>query len=458
MTEPGPARSTRAPAVAVGTVIVTIVGIGAFAWFRIWQARAGDPLVWQDSLQYQSLGDQPLFSHSIWAGDRPPVTPLFWKLAGNASTFVFLQTLVSVAAWSVLAVVVARLVRPRGRQLLAGGVVLGFAASRPITQWDRSILSESFSLSALALLFACTILWARHPTITRAAALIGAALLFAATRDTQIWIVALVAVAFGAYALRRARRVDPAAARPALIVAAGLVLVVVCTATSSMVSHRHLTNVQNALAVRVFPYPNRIGWFADHGMPQAAAVTALARATASTDGNAPLVAIDLGDPAFRPLARWLRTDAARTYITWLALHPGTVLKDPLLRPERTYNNADGHLSNYAAADRSDAPLLTALLYPAWPWVLAAAVAAVIGGWLLGQVRRLAWVAVALLGVLGFAHMLIAWHGDGMEVTRHASVGNVQVRLGVLILLLMLLDGRRIPRTKPDQPAVSINPK
>jgi len=284
------------------------------------------------------------------------------------------------------------------------------------------------------------------------------ALVFAATRDTQIWIVALIAVAFGAYTLWRARRVDVAAARPALIVAAGLVLVVVCTATSSMVSHRHLTNVQNALAVRVFPYPNRIGWFADHGMPQAAAVTALARATASTDGNAPLVAIDLGDPAFRPLARWLRTDAARTYIAWLALHPGTVLKDPLLRPERTYNNADGHLSNYAAADRSDAPLLTALLYPAWPWVLAAAVAAVIGGSLLGQVRRLAWVAVALLGVLGFAHMLIAWHGDGMEVTRHASVGNVQVRLGVLILLLMLLDGRRIPRTEPNQPAVSINPK
>ena len=193
-------------------------------------------------------------------------------------------------------------------------------------------------------------------------------------------MVALVAVAFGAYALWRGLRVDATSARPALIVAAGLVLVVVCTATSSMVSHRDVTNVQNALAVRVFPYPNRIGWFADHGMPQAARSRRWRGATASTDGNAPLVAIDLGDPAFRPLARWLRTDAARTYVAWLALHPGTVLKDPLLRPERTYNNADGRLSNYAAADRSDAPLLTALLYPAWPWVLAAAVVAVVGGW------------------------------------------------------------------------------
>ena len=147
MVEPVPARSTRARATTVATVVAAIVGIGAFAWFRIWQARAGDPLIWQDSLQYQSLGNEPLFSHWLWAGDRPPVTPLFWKLAGNATTFVFLQTLVSVAAWSALAVVTARLVRPRAGQLLAGAAVLGFAATRPITQWDRSVLSESLSLS-----------------------------------------------------------------------------------------------------------------------------------------------------------------------------------------------------------------------------------------------------------------------------------------------------------------------
>jgi len=52
-------------------------------------------------------------------------------------------------------------------------------------------------------------------------------------------------------------------------------------------------------------------------------------------------------------------------------------------------------------------------------------------------------------------MLIAWHGDGMEATRHASVGNVQVRLGVLLMLVLLLDGRQ--PASADQPLVSINP-
>ena len=126
-------------------------------------------------------------------------------------------------------------------------------------------------------MFTAVILWAVRPTIVRSVAVIVVALLFAATRDTQIWVVALVAVAFGTYALWRGLRVDVASARPALIVTTGLVMVVVCTATSSMVSHRDVRNVQNALAVRVFPYPNRIGWFADHGMPQAARLTALAQ-------------------------------------------------------------------------------------------------------------------------------------------------------------------------------------
>ncbi len=184
-------------------------------------------------------------------------------------------------------------------------------------------------------------------------------------------------------------------------------------------------------------------------MPQGDRVDSLARAVKPAAGAAPVVSIDFADPKLQPLAEWLRTDASRTYVEWLLLHPDSVLHDPLVRPERTYNNAEGHLSFYAASDRTDAPVLTALLYPSWGWVLAGALLAVVAAVATGIWRRPAWRMVALLGGLGLVHMLIAWHGDGMEVTRHASVGNVQVRLGILVLLVMLLD---------RQPEVSISPK
>ncbi len=455
MVEAAPARSPRVRTATVGMLLAAAGGIGLFAWFRIWQARIGGPLIWQDSLQYRALGNQPLLSHRIWAGARPPVIPLLWKLAGSDTAFVLLQTLASVAAWSTLAVVAARRVRPWWGRLVAGAAVLGFATTRPVTQWDRSVLSESLSLTLLALLFAVAILWGARPTVARSLGVIAVGLLFAATRDTQIWVIALVAVAFGAYAAWRGLRVDATSARPALVVAAGLVAVVVLTGASSMASHRDVKNVQNALAVRVFPYPSRIAWFGDHGMPQAARLTRLAKAQAVEPGHAPVVIVDPADPAFRPLARWMRSDAARTYVQWLLFHPDTVLTEPLVRPERTFNNADGRLSSYAAGDRTDAPLLTTILYPSWAWVLVAAFVAVVGGVYFRLDRRPDWAVIALLGALGLVHMLIAWHGDGMEATRHASVGNVQVRLGVLLLLVLLLDGRR--PAPGDQPLVSINP-
>jgi len=455
MVEAAPARSARVRAATVALVVAAAAGIGAFAWFRIWQARVGNPLIWQDSLEYQALSRQPLLSHRIWAGARPPVTPLLWKLAGSDTAFVVVQTLVSVAAWSTLAVVAARQVRPWWGRLGAGAAVLGFAATRPVTQWDRSVLSESLSLALLALLFAVAILWAARPTLTRGLGVVVVGLLFAATRDTQIWVIALVAVAFGAYAAWRGLRVDAISARPALVVAGGLVAVVVLTGAGSIASHRDVTNVENALAVRVFPYPSRIAWFGDHGMPQAARLTKLARAKAAEPGHAPVVTIDPADPAFGPLVRWMRSDATRTYVQWLLFHPATVLTEPLARPERSFNNADGHLSFYAASDRTDAPVLTTILYPSWPWVLVAAFVAVAGGVYLGLDRRPDWAVIALLGALGLVHMVIAWHGDGMEATRHASVGNVQVRLGVLLMLVLLIDGRQ--PASADQPLVSINP-
>jgi hypothetical protein len=52
-------------------------------------------------------------------------------------------------------------------------------------------------------------------------------------------------------------------------------------------------------------------------------------------------------------------------------------------------------------------------------------------------RRTSGARVALIvAALGVVHMLIAWHGDGMETTRHASVGNTQARLGVLLLVVL----------------------
>ena len=44
--------------------------------------------------------------------------------------------------------------------------------------------------------------------------------------------------------------------------------------------------------------------------------------------------------------------------------------------------------------------------------------------------------LVLLGGLGIVTMLIAWHGDGEEVTRHTVEGFAELRASVLILAVV----------------------
>ena len=39
-------------------------------------------------------------------------------------------------------------------------------------------------------------------------------------------------------------------------------------------------------------------------------------------------------------------------------------------------------------------------------------------------------------VIGLLSMLVAWHGDGQEVTRHTVEGLAELRLGLWILIVM----------------------
>src|SRR6185503_14851161 len=94
---------------------------------------------------------------SLWSGVRPPVAPLLWRITGTPTSFIVVQTLIAIAAWCFLAWVAAMVARPGWPRLVSGAAVLAFACSMPVVIWDRSVLSESLSFSALALVFATAI-------------------------------------------------------------------------------------------------------------------------------------------------------------------------------------------------------------------------------------------------------------------------------------------------------------
>ena len=117
-------------------------------------------------------------------------------------------------------------------------------------------------------------------------------------------------------------------------------------------------------------------------------------------------------------------------------HPGYVVSEPLVRPERSYDFANGNLTYYASStDRLASPLTIAVWPPLIGLLVLAAVAAFVSvlsrAW-----RQGVWRMVVGLIVIGLLSMLVAWHGDGQEVTRHTVEGLAELRLGIWILIVM----------------------
>jgi hypothetical protein len=417
----------------------------AFGWFVLWQATVLPQLIWQDSNAYLAVAAHPLWSTAFWAGTYPPLVPLLWKVMGSTSSFVLAQGVLAVAAWGFLALAVSRLLTPPWRRLAAFTVLLAFATVTPVVLLNRSVLSESVSLSLVAALFGCLILLARRPSWPRLVAVVAIAVGLVSVRDSLIWTVGALGVIGGVYAAVTARR-DP---RVGILAAALAVFLVVTAGLASwgvQYSKREVVSVDSVLAVRVFPYPQRVAWFGRHGMPEAAAIDNLAQHTRPFHpGQAKVVSISKADPTFGPLVVWEQVAGPSIYARWIVSHPTYLVTEPLVRPERSMNDANGTITLYAATNRVDSPL-TPILWPEWWWLLPMAAVGLVTAALSGVWRSRAWKMVAALSMVGIIEMVVSWNADGQEAARHTIEGFLEVRLGVLILLLVGVfssGGRRV---------------
>ena len=440
-----------------------------FATYRIWVASATTPAVWNDSEAYLAVSRHSLHSTALWTGPRAPLVPLFLKLTGGYSGYGIAQAVVGTLAWGVLAWTASTLVASGWRRVAMTVGVLGLATAPLVVQWDWSVLSESPSLSALAVLLAYALWLARRFTWVRLGGLTAAAAVYVGLRDADIWDVGLIGfvllVVGGASTIRggamEAERfvesirstVRRRWVRTRVPITAGAALfgVALLAGIGANASHRNVLNIEEAFSVRVFPYPDRVAWFESRGMPEGQSIDTLAHETPPPlPGNAPKVAPNLNDPSWRPLKTWFAQESLTTYATFLVTHPGYVVTAPFQTPPLTYNNASGDLAFYIPVNHLVLKPFGTAFTPDKVVVIVLAVCALLIASARGVLRRREWILMAAFAVFGLIAMLLAWHGEGQEVTRHMVEGDVEVRLGVLLALLVGVLGEREP-TVDDSP-------
>ena len=433
--------STRGPVLARPSrthVAILALWVG-FAVFTLIQALWIAPLHWTDSSAYATVAHSSLFSSGFWAGVRPPLIPAIMKLVGDGTGFVVTQAIVSAFAWGLLALALAANLRRGLSQVIGAALVFLFASTEPIALWNNSVLSESIAISSLALVVAAFLWLSCGATWVRVSALGVGALLFASARDTGVATIAVLAVCTMAIYAMRAARHRPDANHWAV---ASIVLVGVTLATGSglVASDRTALNIPDVYYVRILPYPSRVAWFADHGMPQRTAIDDHALVDQPEHASAPTNFLTPTTPGFADLSKWIATDGSRTYALWLVTHPLYDLTVPLERPELAYNFAQGDLYFYAGLGHLDAPT-TKLLWPGLVGLGVVALALALTSWWSRAWRELSWRVLVMLSGVGVAAMLIAWHGDGQETTRHTVEGLAQFRLCLWLALVVAVAGR-----------------
>jgi hypothetical protein len=422
-----------------------------------------------DTNAYLRISRQPLLDVDFWGDKRPLVFPLLLKISDQdirrASRF---QLGFSILAWGCLALMVARFFRkPRlarshpphnpsierlspdleeeqakggfqrfmadlTLQVPAFALILAFSLDRHIASWDFVMMSESLSISFLALFIALS-LWTLDSWQTgRIILLCLAGVLFAFTRDTNAFLLLMVAGILSAAVLLRWTKPR------ALLLAAVFSLVFLLSSSNADIGERWVFPLGNLIGKRVLIDQPAVSFFEACGMPVSPALMQLSGKFANAEERLLFEGAELAD--FRS---WLLSDGRSCYIRWL-------ISDPISGFGKMFSEFDGLIAFREVEKffaRGYDPLMPVALgkffYPEqfslWIWIVCM-LAALTAIWRRWWRLNTLWAAFIFLTLLVPPHAFLTWHGDAMAPERHALSVGVQLYLGFWILVLLAADG------------------
>ena len=364
----------------------------------------------------------------------------------------------SIACWGALAVAAARAVRVRIWQLVTLATVLAFSLSFAVIRWDRLLLSESLSISLMAAVAAAWLELVRSPRRTAIVAVLVTNLLWVFARDTNAYLTLLSALPALVWVLRpgRLNRRWPA------VLTVGLVAIFAASTASALSQEAQLRRNERPLlhvvGQRVLHDPQKLRFFRAHGMP---APTPLVRRRSNS-----LAAIGRSvrsDPRTEAVLDWVRGHGRTTLALYIVTHPVETLRSVKRDDEELLSGVRAVRYHSPHARRALPAWLAGIVYPIQVrgilvWLAFASLAA-LGAALVAGPRR-AWLVAIGLILLEIPQAVIVYHGDTLEIARHAIQMAIMLRLGILLLAVLavgalverLAPGGREPPARAQDPA------
>ncbi|MCK6583112.1 MAG: hypothetical protein L6Q49_08450 [Anaerolineales bacterium] len=313
------------------TILILAIQIAAgfiYGYVREENAdRIREPRLVGDTEDYFHNAGLPVFSLEFWTDARPPITALLWKFAGSDPEAIFkLQLFFSIASWIALAFAAAHALKTGWLKPLIFIVTLAFSLSRDVFMWDPFMGSESISLSFMALFLAAAIwLFAGWATY-KAALLVILAFFFAFTRDTNAYlllmIAGLISVVF-AFSIHRHK---------AWMVGGAFLLIFLASSQLSLLGLRPYRAILMNTSLRIFPSEIYTEYFRQHGMPVDDRLVRMARNMQPGETFAVNMALmfDQDQEEFR---QWALGPGPREYVRFLWFYKAETFQNVFLETD-----------------------------------------------------------------------------------------------------------------------------
>lgn len=408
-----------------------------------------------DTIAYVRMASLPVLSRGFLAGERCFVYPLFLKMAGSdLARAGSAQTLLAISCWGFLALSFLRLlVTPLGR-VVGVALVLLCALREEILFWNGVSLSESLSCSLFALWAGSWIMFARGSHWFWKLLPLLTSFLFAFVRDSDAFLVLGAALVLaGACAIRTV------ALRYSLVSLALLVFFVGSQASRSS-SFRSKYSLQNIMGGRILTERWRVDELRRFGMPLAMSERDYSFFAGKCGDEFAVTGNTMqlnGRPGAAEFGRWIGERHYGVYLKFLLFNPTYLLFQPFREdgplvflfplaswvPEKACNN-DPLREALPPGFRSPVPApINRVLggdQPAWVlsfWGVTAALS--IAAFSADEQRRGRWFLPGVLLAASLPHLLVVWHGDAMDVPRHALLVGIQVHLSLAMFAALAFD-------------------
>jgi hypothetical protein len=383
-----------------------------------------------DTRDYLLIASKSIFSPQFWLSDKPFLIPLFFKSLGKEPERIFnVQLELSIVCWAILAITCALVIRSYPLKLLASAIVLGFSLTQQVILWDSLLLTESLHFSIAALFYSSGLLLAVRWNKINAVIFIVLAALLAFTRDASAYMLLMAgALSLILLILFKGQRL-----RFLLISGSFTAIFLVSSLLASLGNHSY-SALLNIVTDRILKNTEYTAYMEHQGMP----VSYLSLPDSANISNWDA----LRDPRLSNLRLWAREHGTVALAGFLWHYKADTLQKPLEDPVSVFAPDLYYYSATGFKPILETTWFAEFLYPMRFGVImfwmANLVAAFLSAYAL-QKQRVTWVLALLMILLAYPQIVFTWNTDPHDLLRHSLSLNVQWRLGLWLLILLLAD-------------------